>query len=706
MLLRKGDDLVFENLGGEELNLKIGGERVVVAEVIGGENGGGRGLLELNEPLIGSDTIAGLDIMIEDMDDLSHLQWQFHGKKRVGSRKGDELVFENLGGEELNLKIGGEGVVVVEVIGGENGGSNLSGGVSLLELNEPLIGSDTIAGLDIMIEDMDDLSHLQWQFHGSPTLYRYQTEVLASKSAKVATLLEKKSLRDEISTFLRNIPAKPETFELVVKFCYGFELQITTDNVVPLACLACYLEMSESRCKNNLIGRVIAFFQQTVLPNWKETIKALRSITEHLHQAKEIGLFDVCLESIVEQVQKDPSLLGEPAKKNDGGDGDNGENNNKPWPNARRKLFVIDCEQEDLTTLPVQIYEPIVHVMNVRGIAPEHVAASVCKYTEKWVFSCFIAVSSGDQKMSAYKRNSIREIIEAIERLLPNEKGLIPCSLLFDLLRFSILLGASLDCVTGFETRIGKQLEQASLNDLFIPSECINVDCLKRILKSFYRNFDGSDPLGFIKVAELVEEYLGEVASSDLELGIDEFISLAELAVAASLGSQKGSDGIYRAVDIYLEKHRSLTEAEKEQVCQVLDTQKMSQEALQHAAQNTRLPLRTVVQILFMGQLHLRDQIASEAEEKKMEQESKEDHHQEDEEIQMMSMKVNELERESLSMRREIEKCQRNNNSSAIVKKEKESVSVWKRMKRKLGCINSGAHAGYSTSVNKKKFAP
>lgn len=374
-------------------------------------------------------------------------------------------------------------------------------------------------------------------------------EVLAAKSAKVAALLEKKNSKDEIFTFLRNIPAKPETFELVVKFCYGFELQITTDNVVPLACLACYLEMSENRSKNNLIGRVIAFFQQTVLPSWKETIKALRSITEHLHQAKEIGLFDVCLESIVEKVQKDPRLLGEPTKRNDGGGGGDGDKNNNAWPNARRKLFVIDCtEQEDLTTLPVQIYEPIVHVMNLQGIEPEYVAASVCKYTEKWVFSCFIA-SGGDQKMSAYKRNSIREIIEAIERLLPNEKGLIPCSLLFDLLRFSILLGASLDCVTGFETRIGKQLEQASLNDMFIPSQCLNVGCLKRIVKSFYRYFNGSDdPFGFEKVSELVEEYLGEVASSDIDLGIDEFIALAELAVAASLGSShKGSDGIYRS---------------------------------------------------------------------------------------------------------------------------------------------------------------
>lgn len=155
-----------------------------------------------------------------------------------------------------------------------------------------------------------------------------------------------------------------------------------------------------------------------------------------------------------------------------------------------------------------------------------------------------------------------------------------------------------------------------------------------------------------------------------------------------------------RAIDIYLEKHGSLTEAEKEQVCQVLDCQKMSREALQHAAQNSRLPLRAVVQILFVGQLHLRDQIASEVQEKIEQKAKEEDHHHEDEEMQMMNMKVSELERESLLMKKEIEKCHRNNNNVNV---KKESVSVWKKMKRKFGCIsNSATHEGYRR-VNKKK---
>ncbi|KAF9598489.1 hypothetical protein IFM89_027923 [Coptis chinensis] len=92
-------------------------------------------------------------------------------------------------------------------------------------------------------------------------------------------------------------------------------------------------------------------------------------------------------------------------------------------------------------------------------------------------------------------------------------------------------------------------------------------------------------------------------------------------------------DGLYRAIDIYLkfvayplqsiaiticintdvvnlQAHPWLTESEKEQVCRLMDCQKLSLEACTHAAQNERLPLRVVVQVLFFEQLQLRTSIA------------------------------------------------------------------------------------------------
>ena len=83
--------------------------------------------------------------------------------------------------------------------------------------------------------------------------------------------------------------------------------------------------------------------------------------------------------------------------------------------------------------------------------------------------------------------------------------------------------------------------------------------------------------------------------ASDIDLKIDTFIALGTISNSASAVAQRSADGIYRAVDIYLDKHRYLTEHEREEVYRMLDCQKMSHEACKHVVNNGRLPLRFVV---------------------------------------------------------------------------------------------------------------
>jgi len=59
-----------------------------------------------------------------------------------------------------------------------------------------------------------------------------------------------------------------------------------------------------------------------------------------------------------------------------------------------------------------------------------------------------------------------------------------------------------------------------------------------------------------------------------------------------------------------LQSHPWLTDSEREQLCRLMNCQKLSLEACTHAAQNERLPLRVVVQVLFFEQLRLRTSIA------------------------------------------------------------------------------------------------
>ncbi|CAI0405608.1 unnamed protein product [Linum tenue] len=55
--------------------------------------------------------------------------------------------------------------------------------------------------------------------------------------------------------------------------------------------------------------------------------------------------------------------------------------------------------------------------------------------------------------------------------------------------------------------------------------------------------------------------------------------------------------------------HPGISDMERKKVCSVMDCQKLSREACAHAAQNDRLPVQTVVQVLYYEQQRLRDTI-------------------------------------------------------------------------------------------------
>ncbi|PON56695.1 NPH3 domain containing protein [Parasponia andersonii] len=547
-------------------------------------------------------------------------------------------------------------------------------------------------------------------------------ELLAAKCANVASILKNGSLQD-LSRFLGDIPAIPETFELVARFCDGYEVHISAENVVPLSCLAHYLGMTENHSKNNLLKKVLIFFEQKVLPSWNEAVKALRTTENILNQAVQIGLVGACLESLIAKALSDPSLLGDPINKafvDDESEADDDEDNDYHHPSARRRLFVLNWQSEDLITLSLRLYEPLIHEMIKRGVPSKYVVASLVNYVKRWVFPAFKA----GENLSVYKRNSQREIVEAVERLLPHENGLIPCTILFEILQSAIYSEASLDCRDGLEFRIGTSLHQATVKDLLILSHGqarevqYDIECVRRILKHFYGNYSSSHLSGLVSVAILIEEFLAEIAS-DIDLKKETFTELAEMSMKVSMETRRTSDGLYKAIDIYLDTHRHLTRSEREEVCQPLDFHKMSAEACDHAAKNERLPVRVALQVLFLAQLHLRDSIKEvQGSQDGLQLGEEEDDLEvegggEEEEVRLvggggeermrakmerMSSKLEELERECGVIKEQIERdC-----SVRVVKKEKK-MSLWREMKRKFGCISTSSSVSNCNCHGKKK---
>ncbi|KAJ1267131.1 hypothetical protein BS78_07G032900 [Paspalum vaginatum] len=438
---------------------------------------------------------------------------------------------------------------------------------------------------------------------------------------------------------LSDIPGGPKAFELAAKFCYGVKFEMTASNVVHLRCAADYLEMTEEISEGNLIAQTENFLTQTVLRSWKDSFKALQTCDDVLDIAERLQIVKRCVDSIATRSCSDPDLFGWPVAQYGGPMQSPGGSLlwNGISTGARPRNSSPDWWYDDVSCLSLPLYKRLISAMEYRGISQEVIVGSLNHYAKRRLpgLNRRKSISDVSNCLSLTSLTSIpseddqKYLLEEIDRLLPFQRGVTSCKLLFGLLRTAIFLKASPSCVSNLERRIGWQLDQASLEDLLIPNisdsveTLYDVESVQRIVDHFLamdQETGGASPgigedgqmlaspslMPMTMVAKLIDGYLAEVAS-DVNLKLPKFRSLA---AAIPDYARPIDDGLYRAIDIYLKAHPHLSEPEKEELCRVMDCQKLSLEACTHAAQNERLPLRIIVQVLFFEQLQLRSSIA------------------------------------------------------------------------------------------------
>ncbi|KAI3985937.1 hypothetical protein MKX01_039019 [Papaver californicum] len=446
---------------------------------------------------------------------------------------------------------------------------------------------------------------------------------------------------------LSEFPGGSETFEIAAKFCYGVKIDITSSNVALLHCAAEYLEMAEEYSEDNLISKTDRFLTESVLnhKNVKECLKTLKSC-EKLTTMEEIHnqISDRCIDSVAEKASLiDPSsLFGWPVIQNHESRHVSSQNQIL-WngiqtgvnsANTNNRVMKADSWIEELGCLSLPLYQKLISAMKSRDLSSDIIEKSLLSYAKK----CIPGLSRSSRKQatssSIASETEQKQLLETIVTFLPVEKSSSGSSamtrFLFGLLRTANILSASESCRTTLEKKIASMLEQATLDDLLIPSysylieTLYDVDCVHRILGCFIDDLEeeiesesgagGDDNVGnasptlspVMLVGKLIDGYLSEI-STDANLKPNKFI---DLAMALPDHARLFDDGLYRAVDVYLKAHPCVTDEEREKICGVMDYQKLTLEACTHAAQNERLPLRAVVQVLFFEQLQLRLAIA------------------------------------------------------------------------------------------------
>ncbi|GMP85018.1 hypothetical protein CsSME_00038331 [Camellia sinensis var. sinensis] len=433
---------------------------------------------------------------------------------------------------------------------------------------------------------------------------------------------------------LHDIPGGAKAFELIAKFCYGVKIELTALNVVGLRCAAEYLQMNEGFGEGNLIAETDGFLNE-VFGNWADTVEALKTCEEVLPFAEELHILSRCINSLAMKACADTSLFNWPVSGSNNMQSTTGtvlwngiSTTTEPQPVGD------DWWYEDVSFLSLPLYKRLIKAVKLGGMMPERIARSLVYYAKMYLplmskQSSFKNINPGST-ISVPPEADQRALLEEIVELIPNQKGVTQTKFLIRLLHAAVILHASPSCRENLEKRVGAQLDQTSLEDVLIPTmgnsveTVYDTECFQRILDHFMSMdqsvtapsspciveeglMGGASSLTSVTlVANLVDAYLADVAP-DVNLKFPKFRSLA---AAIPDYARPLADGIYRAIDIYLKAHPWLTDSEREQICKLMNCQKLSLEASTHAAQNERLPLRVIVQVLFFEQLRLRTTIS------------------------------------------------------------------------------------------------
>ncbi|KAK4801381.1 hypothetical protein SAY86_021868 [Trapa natans] len=435
---------------------------------------------------------------------------------------------------------------------------------------------------------------------------------LISKCGYIRKLVSESNEADPSEVNLPGIPGGAEAFELAAKFCYGINFEISTENVAMLRCVAEYLEMTEDYAVGNLVGRTEAYLNGVVLKSLPGAIIVLHKTETLAPVAEKVKLASRCIDAIAfitckESQSSLPGKAGEMYGSN---------------PEA-----IIEWWAEDLTILRIDVFHRVLMAMIGRGFKQYALGPILMLYAQKSLKGLGV-FGNGQKKIEPEQVHEKRIVLETIVSLLPRQKNAMPVSFLSMLLRAAMYLETTVACRIDLEKRIALQLEQAVLDDLLIPSyfftgdTIFDVNTVQRIMMN-YINRETEGPRSGFKVGDeyqsattnlsdleqvgrLMESYLAEIAS-DRNLSVSKFIGLAELVPEQSRVTE---DGMYRAIDIYLKAHPVLSDLERKKVCSLMNCQKLSREACAHAAQNERLPVQTVVQVLYYEQQRLRESVS------------------------------------------------------------------------------------------------
>lgn len=438
-------------------------------------------------------------------------------------------------------------------------------------------GSRTITS-DVPTDFTIKINNMTYHLHKSPIL---------SKCGLLQRLLSKspQDVNHTISMELHDTPGGEEAFEACAKFCYEMTVTVSAHNFVPIFCAAKFLRMTATFEKGNLVPKLEAFFASCILRGWKDSILALQTTSGLAEWPENLGVVKRCVNSVVEKILSPPTVSIGRGKTRCR------EGSTPP----------TDWWMEDLSTLDEDLFRRVLTKLRSSGVILSHVIGEALHvYATRWLLDKTCTRRFPLRKLHA--------VFETIVSLIPPEAGSVSLGFLLRLLSAANHLGGSEAAKAEILRRSAELLPEAAVNNLLprVPEkgETGEVELVVEVLESFFKCRRGEEERDewvrrMEKVGRLIDGYIEVLARDCGGFTVEKMVFLA--SAVPEIG-RPVHDGLYHAVNTFLKVHPELSKAEKKKLCRILDCRKLSPEARAHAVRNERLPLRTVVQVLYIEQ--------------------------------------------------------------------------------------------------------
>ncbi|KAL9242019.1 hypothetical protein vseg_016065 [Gypsophila vaccaria] len=412
-----------------------------------------------------------------------------------------------------------------------------------------------------------------------------------------------------------NFPGGSETFEMIALFIYGSSTFIDPFNVASLKCASEFLDMTEAYAPGNLSVRTDLYLNQVVLQSWDDTLIVLQKCQTLLPWAEDLLIVSRCIESLAFMACME---ILDPERKRERPIASLEALSRRPWSSEIVKEIVSqDLWIKDLIALQFGFFRRIVCSLRRQGMREKFVSPIIVFYANKWILSkktrqfweC-LCDKEGDNVTNSSEK-VMETLKDMLDLLLVGEKPsrAVPVGFYFSLLARCLELGGLNDERVRLQVQIVQLLPLAHMEDFLLPkksnepvSSSVEVSVMESIFTSYISSVatDQTPPIGNTIVAELWDLYLALVAQ-DPSMTAEKFTNLVEVV---PLSYRNSHDHLYRAMNVYIVAHPNLSQEEKSAVCKYLICHKLSQEVCIEAVQNQFMPLRLVVQALFVQQLN------------------------------------------------------------------------------------------------------